>query len=174
MVVVGGASVRLYHGATTMLIIGIILSFVVLAYLCWLLFTLAVNAFPFFVGVTTGLATYHSGSGPIGAVIVGLVASSITFAAGQIAFTTVRSPLIRAAIALLFAVPAAVAGYHAALGLAQIGVPTEGWRQAIAVIGAIAVAATAWARIALIAPPDTGGASLPASPVRLTSAAHDG
>ena len=37
----------------------------------------------------------------------------------QIAFTTVRTPLIRAAIALLFAVPAAVAGYHGALGLAQ-------------------------------------------------------
>ena len=66
------------------------------------------------------------------------------------------------------------AGYHAALGLAQIGIPAEGWRQAIAVIGAIAVAAVAWARIVLIAPPDTGGASLPASPVRLTSAAHDG
>src|SRR6202171_2574925 len=113
-------------------------------------------------------------AGPLGAIIVGLIASSITFAAGQIAFTTVRSPLIRAAIALLFAVPAAVAGYHAALGLAQIGIPAEGWRQAIAVIGAIAVAATAWARIVLIAPPDTGRASLPASPVRLSSAAHDG
>src|ERR1700688_893566 len=56
------------------------------------------NALPFFAGVTTGLATYHSGSGPIGAIIVGLITSSITFAAGQIAFTTVRSPLIRAAI----------------------------------------------------------------------------
>ena len=43
-----------------MLIIGIVLSFVVLAYLCWLLFTLAVNALPFFVGVTAGFATYHS------------------------------------------------------------------------------------------------------------------
>jgi len=157
-----------------MLIIGIVLSFVVLAYLCWLLFTLAVNALPFFAGVTAGFATYHSGSGPIGAIIIGLIASGITFATGQIAFTTVRSLLIRAAIALLFAVPAAVAGYHAALGLAQIGIPAEGWRQAIAVIGAIAVAATAWARIVLIAPPDTGGASLPTSPVRLTSAAHDG
>jgi hypothetical protein len=126
-----------------MLIIGIVLSFVVLAYLCWLLFTLAVNALPFFAGVTAGFATYHSGSGPIGAIIVGLIASSITFPAGQIAFTMIRSPLIRAAIALLFALPAAVAAYHAALGLAQIGVPTEGWRQAIAVIGSIAVAATA-------------------------------
>jgi hypothetical protein len=44
----------------------------------------------------------------------------------------------------------------------------------MALIGSIAVAATAWARIVLIAPPDAGGASLPASPVRLTSAAQDG
>jgi hypothetical protein len=81
---------------------------------------------------------------------------------------------LRAAIAILFAVPAAVAGYHAALGLAQIGIPAEGWRHAIAVIGAIVVAATAWTRIVPIVPPDTGRASLPASPVRLSSAAHDG
>ena len=47
-------------------------------------------------------------------------------------------------------------------------------RESTQSIGAIAVAATAWARIVLIAPPDTGGASLPASPVRLSSAAHDG
>jgi hypothetical protein len=88
--------------------------------------------------------------------------------------TRVRSPLIRAAIALVFAVPAAVAGYHAALGLAQLGVPAEGWRQVMALIGSIAVAATAWARIAFITPPDTGGASVPASPLRLTSTAQDG
>jgi hypothetical protein len=80
-----------------------------------------------------GLATYHSGSGPTGAIIVGAIASSITLIVGQIAFTTLRSPLIRGAIALLFAAPAAVAGYDAALGLAHIGIPTEGWRQAIAV-----------------------------------------
>jgi hypothetical protein len=41
-------------------------------------------------------------------------------------------------------------------------------------VRAIAVAATARARIVLVAPPDTVGTSLPASPVRLTSAAHDG
>jgi hypothetical protein len=39
-------------------------------------------------------------------------------------------------------VPAAFAGYHAALGLAQIGVPAEGWRQAFALIGAIVVGGT--------------------------------
>src|SRR6516162_3785795 len=106
---------------TTMIIIGIVLAFVGLAYLCWLLFALAVYALPFFAGVAVGLVTYHSGSGPIGAIIIGVLASSITLIAGQIAFTTLRSPLIRATIALLFAIPAAVAGYHAALGLAHIG-----------------------------------------------------
>src|SRR5262249_41311210 len=50
-------------------------------------------------------------------------ASSITLIVGQIALMTLRSPLIRAVIALLFAVPAAVAGYYAALGLAHIGPP---------------------------------------------------
>jgi hypothetical protein len=39
-------------------------------------------------------------------------------------------------------VPAAIAGYHAAaLGFAHIGIPTEGWRQAIALIGAIVMKA---------------------------------
>jgi hypothetical protein len=86
----------------------------------------------------------------------GGIASSTTLLVAQIAFTTLRSPLIRAAIALLFAVPAAVAGYHAALGLAHIAIPVEGWREAMAAAGAIIVAATAWTRIVLFAPPDAG------------------
>jgi hypothetical protein len=139
-----------------MIIIGIVLSFVGLAYLCWLLFALAVYALPFFAGLTVGLAAYHSGSGPFGAIIVGAIASSVTLIVGQIAFTTLRSPVIRAAVALLFAVPAAVAGYHAALGMAHIAIPTGGWRDAIAVAGAIIVAATAWVRITLSGPPDAG------------------
>lgn len=144
-----------------MIIIGIVLTIVGLAHLCWLLFALAVYALPLFAGVTAGLATYHSGSGPIGAIIVGAIASSITLIAGQIAFTTLRSPLIRAAIALLFAMPAAGAGYHAALGLAHIGISAEGWRQVMAVMGAIAVAATAWARMVLSAPCPTPDKALP-------------
>ena len=106
--------------STTMLIIGIILAFVGLAYLCWLLFALAVYALPFFAGLSAGLAAYHSGSGPIGAIIVGVVAGAVTVLLGQVAFAIVRSPLIRATVALLFAVPAALAGYHAVLGLAHL------------------------------------------------------
>ena len=139
-----------------MLIIGIILGFVGLGYLCWLIFALAVYALPLFAGVTAGLAALHSGSGPIAAIVVAAIVSVIVLFAGQIAFRTLRSTPVRAAIALLFAVPAAVAGYHAAHGLADIVLPIEGWRQTMAVAAAIMVATIAWVRISLSAPNDPG------------------
>ena len=139
-----------------MIVIGIILSFVSLGFLCWLLFALAVQALPVFVAFAAGLAAYHIGSGEIGAFLVALIAGAFTLAVEQIAVAAFRSPVIRTAIALVFAVPAAMAGYHAALGLAQLGVPAELWQQAFAVIGAVAVGATAWARLALLIPPDAG------------------
>src|SRR6266436_3223716 len=139
-----------------MIAIGIILSFISLVFLSWLLFALAVQALPVFVAFAAGLAAYHSGSGEIGAFLVGLIAGVLTLAAGQIAVAAFRSPVIRTAIALMFAVPAAMAGYHAALGFAQLGVPAELWQQAFALVGAVAVGATAWARLELLIPPDPG------------------
>ena len=135
-----------------MLIIGIVLSFIGLAYLCWLLFSLAVYALPFFVGVTAGFAAYHSGSGAIAAIIVGAIVGSIILVVGQIAFTSLRSPLMRAALAVFFAIPAAVAGYHAADGLAHLVVAADAWRDAIAFAGATIVAATAFMRMQLSPP----------------------
>ena len=61
-----------------MIIIGIILGLVGLAYLCWLLFALAVYALPSFAAVAIGLAAYHSGAGSVGAIIVGAAAGSGT------------------------------------------------------------------------------------------------
>jgi hypothetical protein len=68
-----------------------------------------------------------------------------------------------------------MAGYYAALGLAQIGAPAEMWQKAFALIGAIAVGGTAWVRMALSIPPDTGpgdGAGFK-SPFPVASAAKD-
>jgi hypothetical protein len=136
-----------------MLILGIVLSAFGIGFFCWLLFTLAVYALPFFAGMTAGLAAFHSGSGVLGALIIGVLAGGATLAIGQIVFATVRTPLIRAVIGLLYAVPASIAGYHATLGLAHIGVPAEGWRAAFAVVGAILIGGTAWVRMSLFVPP---------------------
>jgi hypothetical protein len=91
----------------------------------------------------------------IGALIFGVLAGGATLAIGQIAFATVRTPLIRVLIGLPYAVPAGIAGYHASLGLAEIGMPSEGWRETFAIVGAVLVGSTAFARMTLFVPPPT-------------------
>ena len=145
-----------------MLVIGLILSMFGIGLFCWLIFTLAVYALPFFVGLTAGMAAFHGGAGVIGALLVGIVAGALTLGIGQIAFAVVRPLPLRAAIAAAFAVPAAIAGYHAVLGLSQIGVPSLVWREVFAWIGAIFIGGTAWARMTVFAEPlplRSGGAS---------------
>jgi hypothetical protein len=155
-----------------MIVIGILLGAVGIGFFCWLLFTLAVYALPFFVSVAAGLAAFHGGAGVIGAIVVGIVAGVATLGAGQAAFAVTRSPLVRAVVALLFATPAAVAGYHATLAIAQVGVPSQGWRDAFATIGAILVGGTAWGRMTLLADPlRTGRTSPPHSAQPLRTAA---
>jgi hypothetical protein len=158
-----------------MIVIGIVLSFVGLGFLCWALFALAVHALPLLAGGTAGVAAYHTGAGPVGAILVGLTVGVATATAGQTISAALRSPLIRIPIALLFALPAAVAGYHATLGLARIGVPAEAWREALALVGAIIVGGTAWARMTLSAPPTAGqGVASGSAQPPLAPATRDG
>ena len=154
MVVVEGATVAVLAAeATTMLVIALILNVFGISLFCWLIFALAVYALPFFVGLTTGMAAFHSGAGVLGALLFGIVAGAVTLAIGQIAFAVVRSPVLRAVIAAAFAIPAAIAGYHAVLGLSQIGVPSLVWREVFAWIGALFVGGTAWTRMTVFAEP---------------------
>jgi hypothetical protein len=139
-----------------MLVPGIVLSVVGVGFFCWLLFTLAVYALPFFAGATAALAAFHGGSGVVAALAIGVLAGGATLAIGQIAFAMAPTPRIRAVIALFYAAPATIAGYHATLGLALVAVPSEGWREAFAVVGAILVGATAFARMSLFVPPTVG------------------
>ena len=136
-----------------MLVTGLILSLFGIGLFGWLIFTLAVYALPFSVGLTVGSAAFHGGAGVVGALFVGIVGGALTLAIGQIAFAVIRPPILRAAIAAAFAVPAAVAGYHAVLGLSQIGVPSLVWREVFAWIGAIFIGGTAWARMSVFAEP---------------------
>jgi len=136
-----------------MIIVGIVVSVVGIGFFCWLLFTLAVYALPFLAGTTAGLTVFRGGSGIIGALVVAVLVGGATLTIGQIVFATVRTPLIRAVSGLLYAVPATFAGYHATLGLAHIGAPSEAWREAFAVIGAVLVGHAAWARMKLFVPP---------------------
>src|SRR5258707_5483315 len=96
----GGRRIRWSYVSeiTTMIVIGIILSFVSLGFLCWLLFALAVQALPVFVGISAGMAAYHGGSGEICPMPFRLIAGARILPTGQIALAAVLSPVIRSAI----------------------------------------------------------------------------
>lgn len=139
-----------------MIILGLILSVFAIGFFCWLLFTLAVYALPCFVGMTAAFAAYHHSYGVLDSGVIGILAGALTLAAGQFLFAWVRVPILRAGIALLFAAPAAVAGYHATLGIAHIAMPHDTLSTVLAYIGAALVGATAWARMAVFVAPAAG------------------
>lgn len=136
---------------TTMIILGILLSFAVIGFFCWLLFTLAVFALPFFAGVSAGLWAYHTGAGWLGAIIVGLVCAALTLGIGQFLLIVVQPLWARMLITLAFVAPAALAGYHATHGIVKHTMPSEPWQIVFSIIGAVAVGATAFMRVAAMA-----------------------
>lgn len=75
---------------------------------------------------------------------------------GQFLFTITRPAWLRLAVGLVFAAPAALAGYHAVHGIVKHAVPSETWQMLFSAIGAVAVGVTAWVRIAAAAPAQSG------------------
>ncbi len=117
-----------------MLILGLILSVFAIGFLCWLAFALAVHTLPLFIAITVGLAAYHHDAGLVGALLITLMAGVVTLAIGRMAFALMPSALLRALIALSFAVPAAMAGYEAAFGLIQLSVASHPWCSAFGAV----------------------------------------
>jgi hypothetical protein len=149
VVVEGATPATPVTGAITMIIVGILLNVVGLGVICWALFTLAIHAFPFFVGLTAGIYSFQIGMGPFGAIVIGFIVAYCTLVVGRYAFSVVRGPVVRLLIGLLFAVPAARAGYDMTLALSRIGIPSEWWQESFAMLGAIAIGSTAWARVSM-------------------------
>ena len=134
-----------------MIILGILLSIAAIGLFCWLLFTLAVFALPFSAGVSTGLWAYHTGAGWLGAIVVGLLGAALTLGIGQFLLIVVQPLWARLLIALVFVAPAAIAGYHATHGVVKHTVPSEAWQIVFSIVGAVAVGATAFMRVAAMA-----------------------
>ena len=136
-----------------MLALGLLLNTVGIGLFCWLIFTLAVYALPFFVAINAGILAFHSGAGVLGTPIVAVAAGGMSLAIAQIAFAMTRSLILRAIISAVFALPATLAGYHVVLAMAQMGVPSLFWREVFACAGAVSIGGTAWTRLAVFTEP---------------------
>ncbi len=127
--------------------IGIVLGALGLGALCFLLVHSTVYALPVFAGFAAGFWAVDTGAGPIGAIGVGAAVASATFGVFQLAFGLARSTTVRVFVALIFAAPAAYAGYHVVVTLTGYGVPSDIWRHVFAVAGAGAIGLAAVARL---------------------------
>lgn len=85
------------------MIVLMLMTVALVAGLCVLAYTLAVYALPFMLGVEVARWAYASGSGLIGAGLVGLVAGAAAYGLLIVLFMTVRPPILRLAVALVFA-----------------------------------------------------------------------
>jgi len=125
-----------------------LMSIVLIAGLCVLAYTLAVYALPFMLGVTAAQFAYQTGAGFIGAGLVGFVVALVAFGVLALLFDTLHSPILRLIVALVFAAPAAVAGYALIHGVTKEAVPSEIWRQVFCIIGGAFVFVSALLRLA--------------------------
>ena len=91
---------------------------------------------------------FGTGAGWVGAAIVGLAAGAASFAILAFLFDTLRAPILRIALALIFAAPAAVAGYALVHGVTGEAVPSPVWRQIFCLAGGAMVGAAAVIRLA--------------------------
>lgn len=124
------------------------MSVALVALLCVLAYTLAIYALPFFVGLAAAQFANQTGSGLVGAGLVGLFSAGVAFGILAVLFETIRSPVIRLILALVFAAPAAVAGYALVYGITKEAVPSEIWRQIFCIVGGGFVGLSALARLA--------------------------
>lgn len=124
------------------------MSVALIALLCVLAYTLAIYALPFMLGLTAAQFAYQTGSGLIGAGLVGLFSAGVAFGVLAVLFETIRTPALRLVVALIFAAPAAVAGYALVSGITHEAVPSEIWRQIFCIVGGGVGGVAALARLA--------------------------
>ncbi|MEM9813418.1 MAG: hypothetical protein AAF913_12165 [Pseudomonadota bacterium] len=115
--------------------------------LCWILFNLAVYALPFAIGLTSGMYLYETGQGVFLSIIAGLFIGALVAAFGEFAFDRIRSAPLKLAIGLIYAVPAGIAGFHAAKVFAEVGSEGSVTITILSWFGALVVGGTAWARV---------------------------
>lgn len=129
------------------MILAIFMGVALIAMLCVLAYTLAVYALPFMLGVMAAQFAYQTGAGFIGAGLVGLFAGGAAFGILAVLFETLRSPVLRLIVALIFAVPAALAGYALVHGVTEEAVPSEIWRQIFCIVGGGFVGVSAFLKL---------------------------
>jgi hypothetical protein len=139
----------IYYVKETIMIAAVMLmSATLVGILCVVAYTLATFALPLMLGFAAARFAYHTGAGLIGASFIGLIAAAVAFGVFSVLFATLRSPILRLIVALVFAAPAAIAGYALIHSVTHEAIPSAIWRQTFCIIGGAFVGVSALMRLA--------------------------
>ena len=102
----------------------------------YLLFAAATYVLPLYAGLTAGFAALHVGTSVTSALLIGIGAFLLVIMLGHMATQLLPSRKAQVAVALLFAVPAAVAGFQVTSALLHLGGVGD-WRVALSLAAAL-------------------------------------
>ena len=113
-----------------------------------LLINLAALAVPVWVAGSVFFYIERSGESLIGAGLIGLLSGLAAHLLGMLACARASSGYVAVLIALLFAVPGSLAGYHLGAGLSRLIFVTHSLQQIVAFSFAILIFILCWLRMA--------------------------
>lgn len=127
------------------------MSVVMIGGLCILAYRLATYALPVALALWAGRLAFDTGAGWFGAALIALIGGVASYYVLAVMFVTLRSPIPRMILAVIFTVPAIIAGYALVYGVMAESVPSPIWLQIFSVAGGIVTGISALLRLA--APP---------------------
>ena len=126
----------------------ILMSVALVGILCVVAYTLATFALPLMLAFAAARFAYHTGGGLIGASFVGVIAIAVAFSVFSVLFATLRSPVPRLIVKLIYAASAAIAGYALVHGMTHEAISSAIWQQIFCFIGGALVGVSALMRLA--------------------------
>jgi hypothetical protein len=130
------------------MLLGLVLSAAGIVLFTWAMLRLAVLALPVGLGVAAFLWSAGGEPGPLLGLLLGLIVGVAVFLVGRLALGSRLPARLRATVALLFAVPAGIAGHSVVSGLMHVGGAGSIATGIVATIGAVIIAGAAMASLA--------------------------
>ena len=112
------------------------LALIGVGFMIYLLFAAATYVLPLYAGLTAGFAALHVGSAVTTALMIGVIAFLLVIMLSHMVTQLLPSRRARIAVALLFAAPAAVAGFQVTSALLHLGGVGD-WRVALSLAAAL-------------------------------------
>lgn len=106
-------------------------------------FSLATMALPASIGIALGLSLRSAGCAPGTSLLLSLLAATAALGLGSAAFRAARTPLVRMLVAMIFVLPAAVAGYGLGQAISALVLDQQIVARALGLLCAIAAAQAA-------------------------------